>query len=93
MDEVLPPKFLAEVVPHLPAGSLGISVVQATGGWASPPGLCLGVLVGASLVANPEQLNKHCEACEAEWEGAPCVCWERHLPSEPTCRANPPPRP
>ncbi|GAB4818113.1 hypothetical protein N2152v2_005159 [Parachlorella kessleri] len=31
VDEVLPPKFLAEVVPHLPAGSLGVSVVQATG--------------------------------------------------------------
>lgn len=34
VDEVLPPKFLVDVVPHLPAGSLGITVVQATGGWA-----------------------------------------------------------
>jgi len=31
VDEVVPPKFLAEVVPSLPAGGLGVGVVQATG--------------------------------------------------------------
>ena len=36
MDEVLPPRFLAEAVPHLEPDSLGIAVVQQTGGcwWA-----------------------------------------------------------
>jgi programmed cell death protein 4 len=35
VDEVLPPKFLAEVVPQLPAGCLGIGVVQAAGAMLS----------------------------------------------------------
>ena len=35
VDEVLPPRFLAEAVPHLEPDSLGIAVVQQTGGWAS----------------------------------------------------------
>ena len=35
VDEVLPPKFLAEVVPQLPAGSMGIGVVQAAGAMLS----------------------------------------------------------
>ncbi len=33
MDEVLPPRFLAEAVPHLEPDSLGLAVVQETGGW------------------------------------------------------------
>ena len=35
VDEVLPPKFLAEVVPALTAEGLGIGVVQAAGGMLS----------------------------------------------------------
>ena len=35
VDEVLPPKFLAEVVPHLPAGCMGLGVVQAVGAMLS----------------------------------------------------------
>ena len=35
VDEVLPPRFLAEAVPHLEPDSLGIAGVQQTGGWAS----------------------------------------------------------
>lgn len=35
VDEALPPKFLAEVVPTLPANGLGLGVVQATGGMLS----------------------------------------------------------
>lgn len=31
VDEALPPRFLAEAVPHLPAGSLGLAVVQQAG--------------------------------------------------------------
>lgn len=31
MDEVLPPRFLAEAVPHLEPDSLGLAVVQETG--------------------------------------------------------------
>jgi hypothetical protein len=33
VDEVLPPRFLAESVPHLEPDSMGIAVVQQTGGW------------------------------------------------------------
>jgi hypothetical protein len=35
VDEVIPPKFLAEVVPQLPAACLGIGVVQAAGAMLS----------------------------------------------------------
>jgi hypothetical protein len=35
VDEVLPPKFLAEVVPSLPSGGLGLGVVQAAGAMLS----------------------------------------------------------
>ena len=31
VDEVLPPAFLASTLPSLPDGSLGVTVVQATG--------------------------------------------------------------
>jgi len=31
VDEVLPPRFLAEAVPHLEPDSLGLAVVQQTG--------------------------------------------------------------
>jgi hypothetical protein len=31
-DEVLPPRFLTEALAHIPAGSLGVEVVQAAGG-------------------------------------------------------------
>lgn len=31
VDEVLPPAFLANTLPSLPDGSLGVTVVQATG--------------------------------------------------------------
>lgn len=34
-DEVLPPRFLTEVLSHLDAGSLGVEVVQASGGMLS----------------------------------------------------------
>lgn len=33
VDEVLPPRFLAEAVPHLETDSLGLAVVQQTGAW------------------------------------------------------------
>ena len=32
VDEVLPPRFLAEVVPHMQSGSVGLTIVQAVGG-------------------------------------------------------------
>ena len=42
MDEVLPPRFLAEAVPHLEPEGLGIGVVQETGGCRVSHAVCGG---------------------------------------------------
>lgn len=64
MDEVLPPRFLVEAVPHLEPESLGLAVVQQTGAL-----LGHAVFQAASGAQRVSSSWLHC------WLAGPVVAW------------------